>query len=197
MVTLTLHTSGQFAVRFVLLLLAALVSLAVALGVDFLLGAFTAGMLARVVLRGGDPEEMRIIEAKLDSVSFGLLVPIFFVATGVGFPLAALIENPASLALVPVFTGVMLLVRGIPGWCSAGPGSSLGDRRTVALFTATTLPLVIAVTGIGTDAGVLDETTAAAMIGAAMLTVLLFPMLALVGRRTQPARDEPLAEAHE
>lgn len=205
MVTLTLHTSGQFAVRFVLLLLAALVSLAVVLGVDFLLGAFTAGMLARVVLRGGDPEEMRIIEAKLDSVAFGLLVPIFFVATGVGFPLAALLSSPKSLALVPLFAGVMLVVRGVPGWCSAGRGASLGDRRTVALFTATTLPLVIAVTGIGTDAGVLDETTAAAMVGAAMLTVLLFPMLALVGRSTQPSPDEPLteplteppAEAHE
>lgn len=191
MVTLTLHTSSQFAVRFVMLLLAALVSLAVALGVDFLLGAFTAGMLARVVLRGGDPEEMRTIEAKLDSVSFGLLVPIFFVATGVGFPLAALLASPASLALVPIFAGIMLVVRGLPAWCSAGRGTALGDRRTVALFTATTLPLVIAVTDIGADAGVLDETTAAAMVGAGMLTVLLFPMLALVGRTPPPAPASP------
>ncbi|MFT4231470.1 MAG: cation:proton antiporter [Leucobacter sp.] len=182
MVTLTLHTSGQFAVRFVLLLLAALVTLAMALGVDFLLGAFTAGLLARVVLHGGDPEEQRMIEAKLDSVAFGFLVPVFFVATGVGFPLAALLADPATLALVPVFAVVMLLVRGLPGWCSAGAGSPPRDRRTVALFTATTLPLVIAVTGIGVDAHVLDEKTAAAMVGAAMLTVLLFPMLALVGR---------------
>lgn len=205
MVSLTLHTSGQFAVRFVLLLLGALVALALALGVDFLLGAFTAGMLARVVLQGGDPEELRMIEAKLDSVAFGFLVPIFFISTGVTFPLAALLADPAALALVPAFAAVMLLVRGIPGWFSGGQGVSVSDRRTAALFTATTLPIVIAVTGIGTDHGVLDEKTAAALVGAAMVTVLLFPMLALVGRtpvadpdpEASPEADTFPIEAHE
>lgn len=187
MVSLTLHTSGQFAVRFVLLILAALVVLALALGVDFLLGAFTAGMLARAVLQGGDPGELRIIEAKLDSVAFGFLVPVFFIATGITFPLAALLADPSALALVPVFALAMLLVRGIPGWLGAGPGTSASDRRTAALCTATTLPLVIAVTGIGTSHGVLEESLAAAMVGAAMLTVLLFPMLALLGRQKERA----------
>lgn len=185
MVSLTLHTSGQFAVRFVLLILAALVVLALALGVDFLLGAFTAGMLARAVLQGGDPEELRVIEAKLDSVAFGFLVPVFFIATGVTFPLASLIADPAALALVPVFALAMLLVRGIPGWLGAGWDAPTSDRRTAALCTATTLPLVIAVTGIGTTHGVLEESLAAAMVGAAMLTVLLFPMLALLGRQKE------------
>ncbi|WP_125098531.1 cation:proton antiporter [Leucobacter chromiireducens] len=186
MVSRTLHTSGQFAVRFVLLILAALVVLALALGVDFLLGAFTAGMLARAVLQGGDPAELRVVEAKLDSVAFGFLVPVFFIATGVTFPLAELLANPAALALVPGFALAMLLVRGVPGWLGAGPGTSPSDRRTAALCTATTLPLVIAVSSIGTEHGVLDEPLAAAMVGAAMLTVLLFPMLALAGRgRTQ------------
>lgn len=185
MVSLTLHTSGQFAVRFVLLILAALVVLALALGVDFLLGAFTAGMLARAVLQGGDPEELRVIEAKLDSVAFGFLVPVFFIATGVTFPLASLIADPAALALVPVFALAMLLVRGIPGWLGAGRGAPTSDRRTAALCTAATLPLVIAVTGIGTTHGVLEESLAAAMVGAAMLTVLLFPMLALLGRQKE------------
>nr|WP_245190294.1 cation:proton antiporter [Leucobacter exalbidus] len=182
MVSLTLHTSGQFAVRFVLLLLAALVSLAIALGVDFLLGAFTAGMLARAVLQGGDPEEMRVIEAKLDSVVFGFLVPIFFVSTGITFPLTALLGEPETLILLPLMAALMLVVRGVPGWFVAAKGTNASDRRTVALFSATTLPLVIAVTAIGTDHGILDETLAAAMVGAAMLTVMLLPMLALVGR---------------
>ncbi len=204
MVSLTLHTSGQFAVRFVVLLLAALVALAVALGVDFLLGAFTAGMLARVVLQGGDPEELRVIETKLDSLAFGFLVPVFFVSTGITFPLSALLADPAALVLVPVFALAMLIVRGVPGWFSPGTGASVGDRRSAALFGATTLPLVIAVTAIGTDHRVLDEKTAAAMVGAAMLTVLLFPLLALAGRKgSAPAADnaadaEPFPqEAHE
>lgn len=183
MVTATLHTSGQFAVRFVIVLLAALVSLALALGVDFLLGAFTAGLLAKIMLRGCDLKEQEVIGAKLDSISFGFFVPIFFVTTGVTFPLASLAGDTAALALVPVFTVVMLLVRGLPGFFGPGRGTTLSDRRTSALFTATTLPLVIAVTQIALKERLLDESTAAAMVGGAMLTVLLFPMLALVGRK--------------
>ncbi|MFT4135869.1 cation:proton antiporter [Microbacterium sp.] len=203
MVSATLHTSGQFGVRFVVLLVAALVCLALALGVDFLLGAFTAGMLARVVLQDGDPEELRVIEAKLDSIAFGFFVPVFFVTTGISFPLARLLADPATLVLVPVFAGVMLLVRGIPGLLVPAPGTTLSDRRTAALFTATTLPLVIAVTQIGADQGLLEESTAAAMVGGAMLTVLFFPLLALLGRHDEaPAAttdaDAPFPfEAHE
>ncbi|WP_416445377.1 hypothetical protein AB3K78_01010 [Leucobacter sp. HNU] len=82
----------------------------------------------------------------------------------------------------------------------------MADRRSSAFFTATTLPLVIAVTGIGTTTGVLDAGTAAAMVGAAMLTVFLFPVIALIGRgapRTGPDEagsgpdPEVLAPAHE
>lgn len=184
MVTATLRTSGQFAMRFVILLLAALITLAILLGIDYLLGAFTAGMLARVILRDGDPEEQELVEAKLESIAFGFFVPIFFVATGVTFPLQQLLADQHALTLVPVFAIIMLLVRGLPAFFSAAPGSSLSDRRTVALFTATTLPIVIAVTQLGTKAGLLDESTAAAMIGGGMLTVLLFPMLGLIGRAT-------------
>lgn len=185
MVAATLHTSGQFAIRFMILLLAVLVTLAMVLGVDFLLGAFTAGLLCRVALRDGAPAEMRVVEAKLESVAFGFFVPIFFVTTGVTFPLATLFGDPHALTLVPVFLLAMFVARGLPGFFSPERGTSFSDRRTVALFTATTLPLVIAVTQIGVEKQLLDESTAAALVGAAMVTVLLFPLFALV-RRPQP-----------
>lgn len=208
-VSATLRTSGQFAVRLVIAILAVLVVLALLLGVDFLLGAFTAGLLARVVLRGGDPEHLEVVEAKLESIAFGFFVPIFFVATGVSFPLASLLRDQRALLLIPVFLVAMLLVRGLPALWTVDPGSSAADRRSSAFFTATTLPLVIAVTGIGTKTGVLDAGTAAAMVGAAMLTVFLFPVIALIGRGrpgTGPGADpeqdpgadpELLAPAHE
>lgn len=206
MVTATLHTSSQFAVRFVLLLLAALVSLAIVLGVDFLLGAFTAGMLARVILQDSDPEELRVIETKLDSVTFGFLVPVFFVSTGITFPLTKLLAQSTALLLIPIFLVTMLITRGLPAWCSMPRGTSVSDRRTASLFCATTLPLVIAVTSIGTAHGALSDTVAAAMVGAAILTVLLFPALALLRRPAtsvvagSPTDTSPTAypyEAHE
>ncbi|MGK0742215.1 cation:proton antiporter [Leucobacter sp. Z1108] len=192
MVSATLHTSGQFAIRFLILVLAAMVALALALGVDFLLGAFTAGLLSRVVLRGGAPDELHVIEAKLESVSFGFFVPIFFVATGVSFPLATLFGDPHALLLLPVFVLAILVIRGLTGFFTPERGTSFSDRRTSALFIATTLPLVIAVTQIGVEKGAIDESTAAAMVGAALVTVLLFPLLALVGRNdsVNPNRAE-------
>lgn len=196
----TLHTSGQFAIRFVMLVLAALVGVAVLLGIDFLLGAFVAGMLARLALRGGDPEDEEVIEAKLESLAFGFFVPVFFIMTGVTFPLDKLLADHRALALVPVFAVVILLARGAPAYLLAGRGASAPDRRTAALFSATTLPLVIAVTQIGVDEKVLEPSIAAAMVGGGMLTVLLFPMLALLGRPPVSTSDtaQPLAiEAHE
>ncbi len=188
MVVSTLHTSGQFGVRMVMALLAGLIAMALVLDVDFLLGAFTAGLLARVVLRALPREERRIVDMKLEAVAFGFFVPLFFVTTGVGFPLRDLLANGAALALVPLFAGVILVVRGVPAFLTQPRGTSLSDRRTVALFTATTLPIVIAVTTIGVDTGALDASLAAALTGGALLSVLLFPMLALVGRSRAVSR---------
>lgn len=200
----TLHTSGQFAIRFVVLVLAALVAVAVLLGIDYLLGAFVAGLLVRLALRGGDPADQEVVEAKLESLAFGFFVPVFFVMTGVTFPLDQLVTDPSVFALVPVFALLLLLARGIPAFFSAARGTSFSDRRTTALFTATSLPLIIAVTSIGVSEQVLDPGIAAAMMGGGLLTVLLFPMLALIGR-PQPdlleapvlADDDIVVEAHE
>lgn len=179
MVSQTLHTSGQFAIRVVVFLLAGLITLALVLGVDFMLGAFTAGLLARMVLRASPEAERADIDSKLEAVSFGFFVPIFFVTTGVTFPLDTLFADAGTLLLVPVFALVILLVRGIPGYLMPAKGASRADRRITALFSATTLSLVIAVTKIGLDAKVLDPGVAAALTGGAMLTVLVFPMLAV------------------
>lgn len=191
MITNTLNTSGQFAVRLVVLIVGAMVTLSVALGIDFLLGAFTSGLLVSVVLRDVEPEEQEVIDKKLAAVAYGFFVPLFFVSTGVAFPLAGLISNHAALAMVPAFALIMLLIRGVPSYFTLPRGTAFSDRRTVALFAGTTLPLVIAVTSIGVDDGVLDATIAASMVGGGMLTVLLFPMLALIGR----PKDREVIEA--
>lgn len=55
----TLHSSGQFAVRFVFLLLALMLGASQALGLDILLGAFAAGLITRLVLTGAAPSRGR------------------------------------------------------------------------------------------------------------------------------------------
>ncbi|MFB2596230.1 cation:proton antiporter [Herbiconiux sp. P17] len=182
-ISATRHSSAQFAVRLVLLFVAGLVCLSIALGLDMLLGAFAAGVLYRVLLAGAPEVDKEVIESKLEAVAFGFLVPIFFVYTGVTFDLTSLLTSPNALLLLPVFLLLFLIVRGLPGLLAAPPGASGNDRGALALFSATGLPIIVAVTDIGLDEGVLQPGTASALVGAGMLSVLLFPLLALGRRR--------------
>lgn len=178
----TLHTSGQFAVRLVLLFIAALVALSIVLGLDMLLGAFAAGVLWRVLVSSAPAKDREIVETKIEAVAFGFLVPVFFISTGVTFDLQALLKDPTAMLLVPVFALLLLLVRGLPGLLAAPKGSSPSDKRAIVLFSATGLPIIVAVTAIGTDSGILSSATAASLVGAGMVSVLLFPLIALLQR---------------
>lgn len=193
-ISLTLHTSGQLAVRLVLGILIALVGLSVALGLDLLLGAFAAGALARVLLASVPAEERRPTEQKLQGIGFGFLVPIFFVQTGVTFDLRGLVAQPAALLLIPVFLLVFLIVRGIPGSATLPGNSPVSDRVAAALLTSTALAIVVAVADTGVETGALSSVTAAALIGAGMCSVLLFPTLALSLRRRNPVAHAETAE---
>ncbi|NEE58624.1 cation:proton antiporter, partial [Streptomyces sp. SID8455] len=57
-------------------------------------------------------------------------------------------------------------------------------RSALALFASTCLPLVVAITAIGLDEKVIGAGEAAALVAAAMVSVLTFPLLAfrLLGR---------------
>jgi Kef-type K+ transport system membrane component KefB len=183
LVEASLHTSGQFAVRLVILIVAALVCLSLALGLDMLMGAFAAGVLFRVLLSGADRESKLVVEGKLEAVAFGFVVPIFFINTGVTFDLKSLISDPHLLLLLPIFLVLFLIVRGIPSVLAVPAGSSWADRRAMLFLGATGLPLIVAVTDIGVQEHDLTAGGAAAIVGAGMLSVLVFPLIGLAQRR--------------
>ncbi|SFR76250.1 transporter, CPA2 family [Agromyces sp. CF514] len=184
-ITATMHTSAQFGVRLVMLVLIALLALSIVLDLDMLLGAFTAGVLYRVLLSGAPERDHDLLEIKVEALGYGFLVPVFFIMTGVTFDLGAL-ANPATLALVPVFVGLLLVVRGIPSMLAAPAGSDRWTVAATALFGATGLPIIVAVTGIGVDTGDISTGTAAALVGAGMISVLLFPLIGLALRKRAP-----------
>ncbi|WP_329338994.1 cation:proton antiporter [Streptomyces sp. NBC_00663] len=188
----TLHSSGQFAVRLVVLLLAVMLGISQALGLDTLLGAFAAGMLTRLLLHGAAPESAGPVLEKVEAMGFGFLVPVFYVVTGIEFDLDALLSGGRALLLVPVFLLLFVLVRGLPVYALAPPDLVRRDRRALTLFASTALPLVVAITTIGVDDGVLKTEDAAALVGAAMLSVLVFPLTGLRLRGERRVVEEPL-----
>ena len=194
----TLHTSGQFGVRLVVLVLVALVALSLVLDLDMLLGAFTAGVLYRLLISGAPEHDVEVMEGKVEALGYGFLVPIFFIYTGVTYDLEALFADPWTLALLAVSVVMLLVVRGVPSLLAAPPGSSRADLVATAFFGATGLPIIVAVTAIGVDQGDLSTGTAAALVGAGMLSVLLFPLIALAVRRRSPDASalEPDNDVH-
>lgn len=187
----TLHSSGQFAVRFVMLLLVAMLGLSYAFGLDSLLGAFAAGLLTRLVLQGAAPESSAEVLGKIEAMGFGFLVPIFFIVTGIEFDLASLLDGGRALLLLPLFLLLFLVVRGLPAYVLAPRDLPRADRKALTLYSATCLPLVVAITTIGLDEKLLEAGEAAALVGAAMVSVLLFPLLALRLRAGQEGAEPP------
>lgn len=185
-VNATLHTSGQFAVRVVMLILGALVVLSVVLDLDMLLGAFAAGIVWRLLMRDAAPRDREAVESKVEAVAFGFLVPLFFIYTGVTFDLAALLAEPWLLAAVPVALVALLIVRGLPSLLAAPIGADSRTRISVMLMGSTGLPVIVAVTGIGVDENLISSGLASVLVGAGMLSVLLFPLVAM------SLRGEPL-----
>lgn len=169
-----LHTSAQLPVRVAMLLVIVLLWIANDLGLDVLLGAFAAGIVVRL---GNTDESEQVVRIKLEAIGFGFLIPIFFVVSGMQFDLNALVDDPGSLLLLPVFLGLFLLVRGLPMILYRGE-LPRGSRWPLALFSGTALPLVVVITQIGTATDRIAPETAAALVGAGMLSVVVYPVLA-------------------
>ena len=172
----TMHSSGQLAIRLSLLLLGGLVALAGELGLDLVLGAFAAGLIVGLV---AGTEETHTFHHKLEGVGYGFLIPIFFIATGLTFDVDALLSDASTIALVPAFALLFLVVRGVPTWLLHRGALERRERLALALMAASALPLVVAITEIATERGTLGEAEAVALVGAGMLSLLAFPLLAL------------------
>jgi len=175
----TFETSSQLAVRVTVVLVFGLVLLAGKLGLDILLGGFVAGMITRLALKG---QEVNVFESKLTAVGFGFFVPFFFVTSGIEFNLAAL-GSAEAIAKLFLFLGLFLVVRGVPALLLYRHVLAARDRMALAFYCATELPLVVAITTIAIDAGEMKSSTAAGLVGAAMLSTLIFPFVGMALRK--------------
>jgi Kef-type K+ transport system membrane component KefB len=183
----TLETSGQLAIRIAVVTVFALGALASSLGLDLLLGGFVAGVIARIALKG---REVQVFESKLTAVGYGFFIPFFFVVSGIEFDLAALTDTPLRLLELPLFLALFLVVRGGPALLLYRGVLDLRDRTALAVFSATELPLVVAITTIAVEEGHMRSATAASLVGAGILSTAVLP---IVGLRLRAGRVSPEA----
>ena len=172
--------------RVALVLLLGLVSLASELGMETALGAYTAGLVVAALVRNTPAQPL---ERQLAAIGSGFLVPLFFVTSGMELDLVDLATNPASLFRLFLFLFAFLSVRGAPVFLYRHVLPQ-GDLVPLGLLSATTLGLVVAITFLGVRTGHMARENASALVGAAVLSVAIFPALAL-WLRAQPEDARP------
>ena len=182
------ETTGQTTVRLTVLLLVMLCVLAELFDLDVVLGAFAAGFVLRQALPHGDES----LENKLNGLAFGLLIPIFFVTSGMAIDAAAVAAEPLLLIM---FVLLIVLVRGLPVFASSllerdpvdgAQRFGTRDSARIGLFAATGLPIIVAVTTTAVSAGQMSSANASVLVAGGAVTVLIMPLAAtLLGGRAQ------------
>jgi Kef-type K+ transport system membrane component KefB len=174
------HATSQSTMRITVVLLVGLLLITQRFGVEAALGAFFAGMVLRHTSSGDHHE----LDEKLDAVGYGFFIPVFFVSSGMALDIGSIVENPARLL---VFFALLLAVRGAPALLIYRQTLPLRQRIEMTFLTATALPLLVALSEIGVDSGVMLPENAAALVGAGVLSVAIFPFAATrIHRHTSP-----------
>jgi Kef-type K+ transport system membrane component KefB len=190
-----LETSSQLPVRILMLLVVGMVALASVLGLDVLLGAFAAGLIARLAIR---PEQVAELKPRVEAIGFGFFIPLFFVVSGMKFDLSSLLSSPSNLVRLAVFAALLLLVRGVPALFVYRGVLSASERTSLMFLQATALPLLVVITQIGVQTQQMRPENATALVGAGMLSVLVFPLVGFAildrSRRDVPLDGEPVSD---
>jgi Kef-type K+ transport system membrane component KefB len=171
-------SSAQLRVRGAMLLMIALLVVSEGLKFDAILGSFLAGALLAAVTEPAKEEELGHVRHKLEGMGFGFFVPIFFVATGLSFPVDRLFSDWSTAVRIPLFLLLLLLARGLPALLlrrDLKPEELLPS----ALLQATSLSFIVVAADIGVTVHALRPINAASLVAAGMLSVLLFPAIAL------------------
>lgn len=185
------ETTAQTSVRLTVLLLVGLCVLAEVFDLDVVLGAFAAGFILRQALPRGDEQ----LETKLNGLAFGLLIPVFFVTSGMAIDPHAVLAEPFALVL---FVIMIVVVRGLPVVVASRlerdpvtRQSRFGSRDSVriGLYAATGLPIIVAVTSTAVAAGQMSSQNASVLVAGGAVTVLVMPLAATLLGRVRPPVD--------
>src|SRR6266567_28359 len=171
-------TTAEIRVRGAFLLLALFVVLASKFGLEAILGAFLAGATLRLVDRD-EGMTHAFFHKKLESAGFGVFVPFFFVSTGIKLDVASLFHSGSAMARVPLFLVALLAVRGLPALLYRPLAERGAQLAAGGLLQATSLSIPVVAGQIGVDLGLIRPINYVALVAAGLLSVIVFPLIAL------------------
>jgi len=157
------------------------VAISVLLHVEFILGAFVAGVTFSYVFR-----ERGILEVKLGSAGYGFFIPIFFIHVGASLDPVVLLHPDALYLALLLFLGVLACK--LPMAISMAAMKQPLRRSLAAPFLlASPLTLLVAIGAVGLDLGAISMMEESAIVLVALMSAFLYPVIAniLLGRRQQ------------
>ena len=189
-------STNQTILRLIILILAILMAVTAVFELDIVLGAFAAGIILNRII----PDEFhRRLEHRLDVVFYSMLIPVFFVVSGMSISWDTIAHNPWKVLGIPA---LILVTRGLPVFLRENVGHTGSDIETfrqrlqVGLYSATGLPIIVAVTTLAVNSKIMEPENASIFVSGGALTVAIFPFLAsLVGGNEQEKKDEKTPNA--
>jgi Kef-type K+ transport system membrane component KefB len=187
LVTRLADTTAEIRVRIAVALLVGFVALAERVGLEAILGAFLAGAVLNLVDR--DTMSHPRFRVKLDAIGYGFVIPVFFVASGIALDLRGVFSSASGILRIPVFLVALLVVRGLPAFLYR-PETGTRGAAAAGLLQATSLPFIVTATAIGVSIGAISAVTGAALVCAGLLSVVIFPAVALALLRETKTRTK-------
>lgn len=162
----------------------ALAAASSALGLEPVVGAFLAGVLARPYLTG---EASRILKA----ATFGIFAPVFFAVAGLQVDLSTLYDPTAALVASGIL--VVAVASKLIGVTMAGTFTALSaaETRSVAIASNARGAMEIVVAALGVELGVLTPTIYGAILLVAIVTSIMTPPLLERSLARQTATPTP------
>ena len=184
-------STNQTILRLIILILAILMAVTAVFELDIVLGAFAAGIILNRII----PDEFhRRLEHRLDVVFYSMLIPVFFVVSGMSISWDTIANNPWKVLGIPA---LILVTRGLPVFLRENVGhtgsdiETIRERLQVGLYSATGLPIIVAVTTLAVNSKIMEPENASIFVSGGALTVALFPFLAsLVGGKKKPEKKD-------
>lgn len=162
-------STTQLDVRLAFFLIFTLVTIAVTVGAENILGAFLAGMVMKLLHPSDATED------KLTSIGYGFFIPIFFITTGAKLNLRELFANPRALALIPALVVGFFVAKAVPAFVFT---KHYGRRNGLAgaFLCATTITLVLPTLEVARNLKSITSTQSDAFILAALIACVCGPI---------------------
>ena len=165
------HASSQIRVRGSIAVLLLFVVVANVINTEPVLGAFFAGTLLSIFL----PKDRSALIFKLDGMSYGFFIPIFFIMVGVNLDMNSLKDFGTSFNFIMALTGSFFITQIIPALIMV---KLFGWKRALSsgVLLTSRLGLTIATSQIGLSIGIISSTTNAGVVISSILMCILSPM---------------------